>query len=194
MLIVGFGIFGFCDIITLFRPIYAHNKHIMAHLRIPPISKRRWVFNSLGTILWPNPRIFAECFLECTNRWSEMACGKNGWGRASSPLTEFFWAIFAIFWTEIAIFEPKSTENRSLFEWQRQKLEFTGFKGYAIARERHLLTEKIFYLKIRTNIASRLVDVLMVKIREATISDESWILTHKFHSPRNRTNLQLPYF
>jgi len=42
-----------------------------------------------------------------------------------------------------------------------------------IARERHLLTEKIFYLKIRTNIASRLVDVLMVKIREATISDES---------------------
>ena len=101
MLIVGFGIFGFCDIITLFRPIYAHNKHIMAHLRIPPISKRRWVFNSLGTILWPNPRIFAECFLECTNRWSEMACGKNGWGRASSPLTEFF-ERFSPF------FEPKS--------------------------------------------------------------------------------------
>ena len=128
MLIVGFGILGFCDIITLFRPIYAHNKHIMGQF-LEYHQKRRWEF-TFGTILWPNPscRVLREWD---TNRWSEMACGKNGWGRASSPLTEFFWAIFAIFWTEIAIFEPKSTENRSLFEWQRQKLEFTGLKGYA---------------------------------------------------------------
>lgn len=88
-------------------------------------------------------------------------------------LQSFFERFSPFFEPKSPFFEPKSTENRSLFEWQRQKLEFTGFKGYAIARERHLLTEKIFYLKIRTNIASRLVDVLMVKIREATISDES---------------------
>ena len=129
MLIVGFGIIGFCDIITLFRPIYAHNKHIMGQFleyHQKSVGGNSHLAPSCGRIL------VAECSESETQtdeaRWHVERMVEVG---LHLLLQSFFWAIFAIFWTEIAIFEPKSTENRSLFEWQRQKLEFTGLKGYA---------------------------------------------------------------
>ena len=147
MLIVGFGIIGFCDIITLFRPIYAQNKHIMAcssFYNTTIVSKRRWGLQ----FTWHHLVAESQDFCRVLSRVHKPMKRDGMW---KEWLRQGFISSYRVFLSDFRHFLNRNRHFRTeinrksvfIFEWQRQKLEFTGFKGYAIARERHLLTEKI---------------------------------------------------